>query len=189
MDWLQTWDPPTVEMNRRIKEFVHTASDQFPEREIAEGDRVFVGYIGDGDRNPRGRLYLSGAVIAASPRSLGVGRSDRGWLNQREAEKVLGPGDTWRAAGHVVCEPSGASKAVFEREVPSDLLRKITFLVKDRGGWDYTYLKLTSDGTLAQQTLRRVRRLHPTSAEAIADIVNRRRRRTNDCSPSARVTG
>lgn len=170
MDWLQTWDPATVEYNRGTRKLGHTASDQFPEREVAEGDRVFVAYVGDGARGPRGRLFLIGAVVAASPQSLGVGRSKRGWLTDAEAAKVLGTSDRWLALGHVVCKPGSASTAVFDREVPTSLLPNMTFLVKDRGSWSHTYLKLESDGTLAQQTLRRVRRLHPKSAEDLVRV-------------------
>jgi hypothetical protein len=173
LDWLQTWDPATVEANRGTTKLMHTASDQFPDRGIAEGDVVFVAYVGDGQRSPRGRLYLIGSLRAASPRSLGIGQSSRGWLTDAETVKLLGTRDIWSADGHVVCEASAASKAVFDREVPADLLPDLTFLVKDGDGWGYSYLKLERDGTLAQQTLRRVRRLDPPSARVLAHIAGR----------------
>jgi hypothetical protein len=63
VDWLQTWDPATVAHHRQYagQRLSSTASDQFGERDIAAGDRLFVAYVGDGVAKPRGHLFLIAA--------------------------------------------------------------------------------------------------------------------------------
>ena len=104
MDWLQTWDPKTVAAHRPHagKRLDHTGSDQFPEREIDAGDRIFVGYVGDGHPECKHHRYLIGSLIVEAPGKLGLPEADRGWLTRREAESYLGTTDIWDARAHVI---------------------------------------------------------------------------------------
>jgi hypothetical protein len=167
VDWLQTWDPETVALHRRFagQRLDCTASDQFGERDIRAGDRVFIAYVGDGVAKPRGHLFLIARLIAAAADKRG-----RGWLTRAEVVRALGP-DVWEAKGTVRARRGSASRMDFDREVPMALLPKLTFLVRDRAGWDYTYLRLELDGTLARQTVRRVRRLDPPSARQLETLI------------------
>jgi hypothetical protein len=167
VDWLQTWDPETVARHRRFagQRLDCTASDQFGERDIKAGDRVFIAYVGDGVTKPRGHLFLITSLIAAAADKRG-----RGWLTRAEAVRALGP-DIWEAKGTVRAHRGSAAPMDFDREVPMALLPKLTFLVRDRGGWGYTYLKLEANGALAGQTVRRVRRLDPPSARQLEALI------------------
>jgi hypothetical protein len=175
MDWLQTWDPQTAnDMRRDGGRLEHTGSNQFMERGIMPGDRLFIAYIGDDDPNPKGRLFLVGRLVAASPSDLGLAAGERGWLTKAEASKVLGVADFWDAKFHVIARDATASLREFDREVEPALLPALRFLVRDGSDWAHSYLKLQPDGALKQQTLRRVRRLHPESAQHLERFVHDR---------------
>ena len=175
MDWLQTWDPKTVAAHRPHagKRLDHTGSDQFPEREIDAGDRIFVGYVGDGHPERKHHLYLIGSLIVEAPGKLGLPEADRGWLTRREAESYLGTTDIWDARAHVIARRRSSTPMRFGLEVPESLLPRLTFLVRNRNHWDHTYLKLNRDRTLVGQTVRRVRRLDPDSATALSNLLRR----------------
>jgi hypothetical protein len=167
VDWLQTWDPTTVAYHRRYagQRLGSTGSDQFPERDIRGGDRLFVAYVGDGITQLKGHLFLVARLVAAA-----ADKNGRGWLTRAEAVRALGL-HIWEAKGTVRARRGSDSRLDFDPEVPPSLLPNLTFLVRDGSGWDYSYLKLGSDLTLVPQTVRRVRRLDPPSARELEALL------------------
>jgi hypothetical protein len=168
MDWLQTWDARTVEDHRQYAgdRLECTASDQFDERDVRAGDRLFIAYVGDGKTKPKGHLFLVSRLVAEA-----ADKHGRGWLTRSEARCVLGP-DIWDASATVRAREGSASVMEFDREIPKAMLPKLRFLVRGRGDWSHTYLKLEPDGGLVQQTVRRVRRLDPESADTLETLLS-----------------
>lgn len=122
----------------------HTASNEFVQRGVRPGARLYV------VTNIRGRLLVAGRI--------GVGRI----VGQREAQRAIGY-KVWDASDHIL--PSSSTTFRFGRRVPVDVARRLRF------GTLAAPLVVDANGRIDKQTLRGVRRITPESAALLDGVV------------------
>lgn len=127
----------------------HIAGNLFKKRGVEVGDIVYVTTVLSGN------LFICG--------KLKVGKM----CDANQAAKELGcePQDLWEASEHIIA--SEATPMQFDRSVPLAVTASLRF-VQPKGS---TILKFVAPGYLDQQTMRGVRQLEPSSADAFDPLL------------------
>jgi len=125
----------------------HTAGNQFREKRVAHGDFIYV------ISNLQSRVYLVGRLRVKDV------------LSQAEAERHFSE-ELWQADDHIRADPQQLTETRYDREVPTSVLRQLTFIASGK-----TTKVRFNDGHLDQQTLRAVRELTPQAASILDGFV------------------
>lgn len=159
--YLQNWtEGATSSRSQAGQPLEHAASDQYAGLKVAVSDVLYVSYL------DRGVLHLMARLPVEE------------LLDQREVEARFGT-NTWEADLHAV---SGAGDPIaFDLVVPADVVERLWF---ERSGGQRTRLTLSPEGTVNGQSLQRIRRLTPASAELLDEVLDENLR-----SASARPEG
>jgi hypothetical protein len=130
----------------------HAASNEFAKRGVQVGDHLYVVHY-------EAREVFVGARLV-------VGRI----MTRAEAAAAFGveEDEVWDARDHVLANPDYVQRLDPNRVVPRDVLMGLSFL---RADGTETGLKFNPDGAADQQTLRTVRELSPSSAEALNALI------------------
>src|SRR5215471_5970457 len=125
--------------------FKHTASNLLRKRGVKPGDFIYGWSFNDG------KLYIIGRMQ--------VGR----FVTQREADALYKSAEdwAWEATDHVFAKPGTATPMTFNKVVPPNLVRKLSFL--DPTG-EVKSPKFIANGKADPQTFRAVRELTPETA-------------------------
>jgi hypothetical protein len=143
------WDRDTFEFQQELDEqlLYHTAGNQFRARGVEEGDTVYVVNVA------RGELRLLGKV-----------KVDR-IVGYEQAKQIL-PFEPYKAADHCIGSKAASAPIGYNRYVPKDIVRKLSF-VRKSGELVAPRFKDARAGLLDQQTLRGVRQLSDDSARRL----------------------
>ena len=115
----------------------HTASNQFGQKHINQGDFIYVVTVEERE------LYLIGRIKV------------RKICSQTEAHRILGRRDLWEAENHALAEPGSELPMHNDLIVPPQIAENLTFLTKE----GYTIL-----GDVDGRKLQTIRELTPESA-------------------------
>jgi len=144
-----TWDRESARYEGQLD---HTASNLFERRGVRQGDFLYVVTV------RRGKLFVAGRMQVEAI------------LSQKEAERHLKTRNLWLASDHAVAKPGRATRMVFNRQVPPDVVQSLRFVTGD-GERPPAFI---SSGVLDSQTMRGVRQLTATSARKLDAILGGR---------------
>ena len=130
----------------------HAASNEFRERGVRSGDRIYVtGMSEDGEMMLITRIDVERVC------------------DQAAAELAMG-GPVYEARDHVIGPQGTTMLASFERIVPEEVTRSLTFERED-GTLTHLTFRSSTEYLLDPQTLRTVRRLTDASAAALDQLL------------------
>lgn len=128
----------------------HVGGNLFRNRQVGPGDTVHVITFAKGTLRVLGRMVVDAVV------------------DTKTAERLLETTDLWEATEHCIARKGAAGIMRFDAVVPSARISDIEFVDREGNTWPPAR---NSSGAVDPQTFRGVRRITPTTAQLLDDVL------------------
>lgn len=154
MHFTHYWTSDTAnhqeQIARRGERLEHVAGNLFRDRQVGPGDTIHVITFARGTLRVLGRMVVDTVV------------------DTKTAERLLGTTDLYEATEHCIARKRAASLVRFDAVVPDARISAIEFADREGNTWPPAR---NSSGAVDPQTFRGVRRITPTTAQLLDDVL------------------